>query len=97
MDKSSDSKLGRNEELSFLYKKLSIRPYVVTLIAMVPEYMDALKSTKETLNDNSVYEIIKKTYLQMCDEGKSYKTARDVMNKVSRDVMGDSSAWKTEC
>lgn len=81
--------------MSFLYKKCKkIRPYVISEISLVKEYMDALKDYSGSLDDNSVYDIIKETYLGMMERGEDYRTARDVINKVSKDVMGSSEAWK---
>lgn len=94
MNKKPNTNLGRNSEFGFLYKKLSIRPSVISKMVFVPEYLEALKTTTKDLNDITVYEILKETFVEMCNDGKDYRTARDVMNKVSKDVMGDSSAWK---
>lgn len=89
-----DSTLKHNDEMGFLYKKCKlIKPYVISLIALVPEFMDALKAYTGTLDDNSVYEIIKETYKSMMSNGNTYRTARDAMNKISRDVKGDSGFW----
>ena len=97
MAESGKSKVGRNAELGFLYKKLSlIRANVISEIALVPEYMDALKSCTSPLNDRVVYEIIRATYKRMLLENKGYRTARDVMNKVSKDVTGDSTTWQAD-
>ena len=96
MEKEKNSNLGRNGEFGFLYKKLSIRPYVISLIELVPEYMDALKSSKAPLNDKTVYEIIKNTYIQMYNNGEDSKTSRNILNKISQDVMGSSHAWQND-
>lgn len=94
MNKPKNYNLGRNSELSFLYKKLTIRANVISEMAFVPEFIEALKQFDGVLTDKSVYEILRKTYKQMLIDDKSYRTARDVMNKVSKDVMGDSAAWQ---
>lgn len=96
MQPQKNTHLGRNSELGFLYKKLTIRASVISQIAFVPEYVEALKTFSGTLNNKTVYEVIKSTYKQMLSEGKSYRTARDVMNKVSKDVTGDSSSWMND-
>lgn len=89
--------LKSNTEFGFLYKKLTrIRPNVISKIALVPEYMDALKEYKGTFSDEVVYRIIMETFKKMLADGKGYYTARDVMNKVSRDVTGSSSTWQNE-
>lgn len=88
-------KLVRNKELGFLYKKCKkIRPYVISQIALVPEYIEALKAYTGSLDDDSVYEVIKGTFKNMLADGKGYRTARDAMNKISKDVKGDSFAWQ---
>lgn len=94
LNKPKNYNLGRNSELSFLYKKLTIRANVISEMAFVPEFIEALKQFDGVLTDKSVYEILRKTYKQMLIDDKSYRTARDVMNKVSKDVMGDSAAWQ---
>lgn len=96
MNNSKNTNLGRNSELGFLYKKLSIRPSIISKMALVPEFVEALKSYSGALDDHTVYEVIKKTYKQMLLDGKSYRTARDVMNKVSKDVTGESSTWQND-
>lgn len=88
--------LKRNQEFSFLYKNTSIRGMVISKMTFVPEYMDALRAYKGTLDDNAVYEVIRATYLKMLENGTAYKTAKDVLRKVSKDVKGDSLAWETE-
>lgn len=88
------AKLERNSQLGFLYKKTSIRPYVISQIALVPEFMEALMAFDGTFDNEVVYNILRTVYLKMVAEGKSYRTARDTMNKVSKDVKGDSSAWQ---
>lgn len=92
MDKE-EHVLDHNDDLGFLYKKTSIRPGVISKLNFVPEFIEALKVYDGCLNDISVYEVLKKTYKQMLADGKSYRTARDIMNKISKDVMGDGSAW----
>ena len=88
--------LERNE-LTFLYKKCQkIRPWVISQMALVPEYMSALKEYTGNLDDESVYRIISYVYRDMLSNGQGYRTARDVVNKVSKDVRGDSSAWQSE-
>lgn len=90
----SNEKLQANKELGFLYKKCSIRPYVISQMALVPEYVEAIKAHKGEINNRVVYEIIRKVYLKMLSEGKNFRTATDVMNKVSKDVTGDSATWR---
>lgn len=88
--------LKPNTELGFLYKKTHIRPGVISAMALVPEFMEALKAYQGSLTDQSVYEVLKETYKQMLADGKNYRTARDVMNKVSMDVTGDSFTWHSD-
>ena len=90
----SNEKLQANKELGFLYKKCSIRPYVISQMAFVPEYVEAIKAYKGEINNQVVYEIVRKVYLKMLSEGKNFRTASDVMNKVSKDVTGDSATWR---
>ena len=89
--------LSRNEELGFLYKNCTkIRSYVISEIALVPEFMESLKGYTGTLDDGSVYEVLKKTYKQMLADGKGYRTAKAVVSKISKDVTGDSASWRNE-
>lgn len=90
----SNEKLQANKELGFLYKKCSIRPYVISQMALIPEYVEAIKAYKGEINNQVVYEIVRKVYLKMLSEGKNFRTATDVMNKVSKDVTGDSATWR---
>ncbi len=87
--------LPTNKEFGFLYKKCQkIRPWVLSEITLVPEFMEALRSYEGTLDDDAVFEIIKKRYIEMYEKKQSYRTARAVMNAISKDVKGDSSAWQ---
>lgn len=91
-----NTNLGRNAELGFLYKIVSYRANVISEMAFVPEYIEAIKSYSGDLNDRAVYEVIKITYKKMLADGKSYRTARDVMLKVSKDYTGDSMTWEND-
>ena len=85
----------KGNELWFLYKKCKrIRPVVISKIQLVDEYMQALREYPGSLNDETVFEIIRDVYNGMCERGESYRTARDVVNKVSRDLYGDPHAWQ---
>lgn len=95
MNRNGDG-LKPNTELGFLYKKSSIRPGVISKLSLVPEFVEALKSYKGNLDDAAIYEILKCTFKQMLADGKGYRTARDIMNKVSKDIIGDSSAWQKD-
>lgn len=88
-------KMPANEELGFLYKKCKlIRPWVISALVFVPEYMDALKSYPGSLNDETVFEVIKNTYVGMLERGEGYRTARAIAKRVSQDVRGDPQAWQ---
>lgn len=89
-----DNTLTANSEFGFLYKKCQkIRPYVLSMIALVPEYMEALKSYDGELNDETIYEIVRDEYLKMYNAHNSKRVARNIVNKISKDVKGDSLAW----
>lgn len=90
----SNEKLQANKELGFLYKKCTIRPYVVSQMALVPEFVEAIKAITGEINNRVVYETIRKVQLKMMSEGKNSRTSTDVMNKVSKDVTGDSKTWR---
>ena len=90
-------KYGHNDELGFLYKKLSlITPSSISHMIFVPEYIEALKTSPAVLDDKTVYEIIKSTYKKLLAENKDSRNARYVMTRVSREVMGDSTAWQND-
>lgn len=89
-----NERLQASKDLGFLYKKCTIRPYVISQMALVPEYVDAIKAHKGEINNQTVYEIVGSVYLKMLSEGKNFRTATDVMNKVSKDVTGDSATWR---
>jgi len=92
----SNEKLQSNKELGFLYKKCSIRPYVISQMALVPEYVEAIKAYTGEVNNQIVYDAVKSVYLKMLSEGKNTRTSTDVMNKVSKDVTGDSATWRKD-
>lgn len=89
-----------NSEFAFLYKKCKkVKPHVISSITLVSEYMDAIReavNANVSINDEVLYDIIKSTYFHMLDENKGYKTARRVMNAISRDLTGDTVSWKGE-
>lgn len=92
---SSCDRLLPNTEMGFLYKKCTcIRPYVISQLALVPEFMDALKSFNGSFNDEVVYNILKDVSQKMIQDGTMYRTARGIMNKISKDVKNNSFAWK---
>lgn len=89
--------LNRNEEFSFLYKNcVKIRSSVISELVFVPEFMNALRGYDKTLDDDSVYEVLKETYRKMLSDGRGYRTAKSILNKISKDVTGDSSSWRNE-
>lgn len=97
MSDEHKQKLKNNDEVGFLYEKCKkIRPSVISMLVFVPEYMNAIKNYVGYINDDVLFEILRKEFQIMCDNGTAYKTARGIMNKVSKDVKGDSSAWETE-
>jgi hypothetical protein len=83
-----------NKKLGFLYRKSSLKANVISKIALVPEFMAALKSYHGELKDEVIYEILKETTKQMIANKVCYRTALDVMNKVSKAVTGDSFTWR---
>lgn len=84
----------RLEGLGFLYKKCSIPPYIISSIADVPEYLNAVKVFDGDLNDNSIYEIIRDAYVRMLSEKKFSSIARSVMRNISKSVKGNSDLWE---
>lgn len=96
---SDDNKgtLKPNNELGFLYKKCKkIRPSVISSLVFVPEYIDAIKAYGGFINDEVLYEIIREKFMEMCGNGNGYRTARSIINKISKDVKGDTFAWKCD-
>lgn len=97
MNKEHENKLKNNDEVGFLYKKCKkIRPSVISMLVFVPEYMNAIKKYTGYINDEVLFEILRKEFKTMCENGTAYRTARGIMNKISKDVKGDSSFWETE-
>ncbi len=94
--KINGKNISHNDEFGFLYKKTSIRPSVISAIATIPDYMEALRAFTGTLDDQSVYEIIKATYTNILAEGRSNRASRSVMKRISKDVKGDSLAWQKD-
>lgn len=97
---SINKTLGINREVGFLYKVCTkIKPSVITEMALVPEFMDIIRNYDGYVNDEVVYELLREKAREMHSQGKGvlYRTARDVMKKVSRDVKGDSLMWEKDC
>lgn len=92
----SNEKLRANKELGFLYRRCSIRPYVISQMALIPEFVEAIKGCTGEVNNQVVYETIKDVYIKMLSEGRNTRTSTDVMNKVSRDVTGSSATWRED-
>ena len=85
-------------ELGFLYKKCKIiRPGVISLIGLVPEYMEPLKMAAESgvyFDDYVVFRIIQKSWDTLRANGREYRTARQAINAISKDIYGDPHAWE---
>lgn len=93
----NNTHLPNNNELSFLYKKSKINPSTISRIALVPEFMDALKKYKGDLTDDSIYEILKSESNRMLAKDKKIsRAARQIMYRVSETVTGDKNGWKDE-
>lgn len=89
--------LPHNDKLGFLYKKTEkIRPVAISAIALCPEFTKAICSYEKDLNDDSIYEILKSVSNELYRNNNLYKTARDVMNSVSKSVKGYPSAWREQ-
>lgn len=91
---TKNTKLPPNKELGFMYKKCSFRPAVVSLIALVPEFSNAIKSYKYTINNQSVFFILRDEYLKMIFSGTVSSNATNIMNSISKDLFGDRRAWR---
>lgn len=94
---SINKTVGINREVGFLYKKCKrIKPSVISAMALVPEFIEVIKGFEGDINDEIVYELLRKKSKEMYNQGKGglYRTARDVMKKVSRDVKGDALEWE---
>lgn len=97
MSDRSTVKFGHSEGLGFLYKKLTIiSPCSISHIFLVPEYVEALKASSATLDDKTVYEIVKSVYKQLLADDKDSRNARYVIKRISKEVMGDSAAWQND-
>ena len=100
--KNNDSNVGIksdcNEEFGFLYKKCrKVKPYVITAISHVPQFMEAIRQADKsgiTWSDVQLYEVLKMKYLRMISYGKSFPIATNIMNKVSKAVTGSPSTWR---
>lgn len=96
---SINKTVGINREVGFLYKKCTkIKPSVISAMALVPEFISVIKEYKGDIDDEVVYELLRAKSKEMHNKGKGglYRTARDVMKKVSRDVKGDTLVWEKE-
>lgn len=96
---SINKTIGINKEIGFLYKKCTkIKPSVISKMAVVPEFISVIKEYKGDINDETVYELLRAKSKEMYNKGNGglYRSARDVMKKVSRDVRGDTLAWEKE-
>ena len=62
---------------------------------LVPEFNEAIKKYRGSIDDESVFELVSAKFHEMCDNGTAYRTATNVVKKISKDVKGDPSAWKT--
>lgn len=97
---SINKTVGINREVGFLYKKCKkIKPSVISAMALVPEFIEVIKAYEGSIDDETVYELLREKSKEMYNRGKGglYRTARDVMKKVSRDVKGDTLVWEREC
>lgn len=96
---SINKEVGINREVGFLYKKCKkIKPSVISEMALVSEFVEVVKGFNGDINDEVVYELLCAKSKEMYNRGKGglYRTARDVMKKVSRDVKGDTHFWENE-
>lgn len=91
----SDKKLATNKELGFLYKKCKkIRPSIISQIVFCPEFTKIIKDYKGEINDEVIFELLSAKFREMCSDNTDYRTARGIINKISKDVKGDSFAWQ---
>ncbi len=85
-------------EIRVLYHKCEkIRPWVISEMGYVPEYMRVVRQVYEdggVLNDQVIFQIVRDVYKELYRQGNGYKKARDVVNKISKDVYGDPHAWQ---
>jgi len=91
----------KNNELGFLYFACSdIRPSVISQIGYIPEYMDALRNLKNDgvyIDSQTVFQTVKDVYHMVFENNKGnskYRSARQIMNKLSSDLYGDPHAWQ---
>ena len=101
MSEVSENKKRRgprqNKPLWFLYGKCRlIKPYTIGKISYIPSFQNALLEYENSLDDLSIYIILKYTYLRIMDEngGKGFEHGTAVMNEVSKAVTGDPKIWR---
>ena len=91
------SKLEANKEFGFLYKKSQkLKPTTISQIALIPEFCEVLQNYTGELTDDVIYEVLSVKFAEMWKNHNGYRRAHDTINKVSRDIKGDTSAWKSK-
>lgn len=96
-DPERGEKIDRNAALGYVYKVTNIRPFVISLMSNVPEYIDAIQNHDGLLTDKVVYDILKdRSKKILADNGVLPRCAKNILNAISKDVTGDSSSWKKE-
>ena len=85
-------------ELRFLYSKCKkIRPRLISLIQLVPEYIEALKRAQGNgviFDDYEVFEIVQEEWMKLYNSNSGYRTAYKVITGISKDLYGDQNAWQ---
>lgn len=87
---------------SFLYKQLSVNDAIVMNLLYVPEVLNEFNNlidSQSEINDNVVYDIIKKVYFPKLivneRSGSALKLCRAI-KKFSLVLFGDKNYWQTE-
>lgn len=83
-----------DENAAMLYNSCKrINIYIISKIAEVPEFVEALKAYKGTLSDNVVYEVLKSEYKKEMLDGNKNQTKNNILNRISYKLKGNREAW----
>ena len=86
----------RAEGFGFLYKISHLKQTTLSSIAYVPEFISAMKQFKGDLSDKQIYSILKTEIIKMKLSGTCTSSATNVMNKVSKEVTGETTTWRKD-
>lgn len=69
---------------------------IIHELVLVPQYVEAIRNFKETIDDRKLYDIIKNEYFAILSNNIVVGHATRVMKSVSKFVTGDKYFWVSE-